>query len=171
MQNNENSEWMRARLAAIESAVRCAITEEGTTREQDELLFETGFIHELRTITSCGTSITLVRVDGRVEGRMDPYAWLTHYRDNPIVGVGSIGLVRVEPPSDEDMVDHYLREELGSNALQFLPVWGKEAVRKAFLERFTVPGVNDGVHIGELPSSPVIDDEPAEIAVARMLEE
>ena len=44
-----------ARLEALTYAVHCWCTEEGTSNEQDELLFVTGFRNDLQNAsTSCG---------------------------------------------------------------------------------------------------------------------
>jgi hypothetical protein len=67
---------------------------------------------------------------------MPAEVWLRHFGQHATAMVIGVGHVAVIMPTDEEVIDVQLRDELGSNALQFLPPWGRDAVRAAFVERF-----------------------------------
>lgn len=130
-------DFCRARLENLTDAVRGWTTEHGTTSDQDELLFVAGFRNDLRNArTSCGFGIDIERQpDGQLVGRMPAEVWLRRFGQHATAMVLGVGHVAIVMPTDEDLIDIQLRDELGSNALHFLPPWGRDAVRAAFVER------------------------------------
>lgn len=134
---NAVRDFCRERLENLTNAVRGWTTEGGTNNDQDELLFVAGFRNDLRNArTSCGCGIDIERqADGQLIGRMPTEVWLRHFGQHATAMVIGVGHVAIVPPTEDDLVDVRLRDALGSNALQFLPYWGRDAVRAAFVER------------------------------------
>lgn len=128
----------RDRLEEITDAVNGYTTENGTSFDQDALLFVTGFKDSDTGWTSrCQTTFYLRREsDGMIEADA-PVSVLSAYLDagQEFVEIPGVGYAKVRKPTPEDMRELRLQEELRSNVMRMLPKWAADAVRREFAAR------------------------------------
>lgn len=143
MERNQQNYISRCneRLQQLGYAIHCHLGEEGTTNEQDTLLFECGFIEECRAYTKCGYSVDLRRdpqvgiiADAAVSTLLEIEAEGRAFVR--VVGrngeESTLGWVAMRVPSQDERTQHRLDQELQSNAVNFLPEWARKAVLRAF---------------------------------------
>lgn len=139
MEQNQQTDITKSqeRLQQLNYALQCHLGEEGTTYDQNLLLFSADLIDECRATTACGTTVTLTRDDRGGVVADAPVSVLLEYESasGAFTRVEGVGWVVMRVPSVDERTQRRLDQELRSNALYFLPEWARTAVLLAFEAR------------------------------------